>query len=69
MIAFLISEYKIGDLIYEFSIVKVKDEHYYNFYGTDITDRKRQEKLKQKTDKKTILSDDRNYKPGSYTIQ
>lgn len=54
-------ERKIGTLTYEFSIVKVKDADYYNIYGTDITDRKKEEKSKQKTEKKEILLSDRNY--------
>ena len=54
-------ELKIGSLSYEFSIIKVKDENYYNIYGNDITDRKRKEKSKQKTEKKEILLNDRNY--------
>ncbi|MHB8278087.1 MAG: PAS domain-containing sensor histidine kinase [Candidatus Humimicrobiaceae bacterium] len=54
-------ELKIGTLIYEFSILKVKDTDYYNIYGNDITDKKKREKSEQNTYEKVILLNDRNY--------
>lgn len=53
-------ELKIGDSIYEFSIVKVKTD-YYNIYGNDITGKIKLDKSKQKTDNEVILFNDRNY--------
>jgi signal transduction histidine kinase len=57
----MILELKITASLYEFSIVKVKDEDYFNIYGTDITDRKKEEKSRDDIDKKSILLDERNY--------
>lgn len=54
-------EFKIGTLIYEFSILKVKDTDYYNIYGSDITGIKKAEKSNQKIYSKTLLLNDRNY--------
>lgn len=52
-------ELEIGSSVYEFSIVKDKD--YFNIYGVNITDRKKEEKSIQKTEKKEILLSERNY--------
>ena len=45
-------EYKIGTSFYEFDIVKVKDENYYNIYGSDITDRKKARKIQTENRKR-----------------
>jgi PAS domain S-box-containing protein len=54
-------ELKIGTLVYEFSIIKVKNLDCYNVYGNDITDKKKMEKSEQDVYKKAILLNDRNY--------
>ena len=54
-------EFKVGSSVYRFSIVKVKDSGYYNIYGNDITDIKKEEKSDKNIYKKTILLNDRNY--------
>jgi signal transduction histidine kinase len=54
-------EFEIGSSVYELSIVKVKDKDYFNIYGTEITERKKEEKSIQKTEKKEILLIERNY--------
>jgi PAS domain S-box-containing protein len=48
-------EVKIGRSIYEFTVVEVKVNNYYNLYGKDVTDRKRVEKLRLKSFKTKIL--------------
>jgi signal transduction histidine kinase len=50
---------EISSSFYEFSIVKEKD--YFNVYGVDITDRKKEENSIQRTEKKEILLSERNY--------
>jgi len=52
---------KIGSLVYEFSIKKIKDSDYCNIYGNDITDKKKTEKSEQNIYKQAILLNDRNY--------
>jgi len=54
-------EFKVGTSVYRFSIVKVKDSGYYNVYGNDITDIKKEEKSDKNIYKKAILLNDRNY--------
>ena len=56
-----ILELKIGSLVYEFSIKKIKDSDYCNIYGNDITDKKKTEKSEQNIYKQAILLNDRNY--------
>jgi signal transduction histidine kinase len=51
----------VGDSIYEFDIVKLKDADCYNVYGNDITDRIKTEKSNQKIEGDVILLADRNY--------
>jgi signal transduction histidine kinase len=50
---------EISSSFYEFSIVKEKD--YFNVYGVDITNREKEEKSIQRTEKKEILLSERNY--------
>lgn len=57
----MILELKIDTLVYEFSIVKVKDADYYNIYGRDITYREKLERSRRKIEKEKILLNERNY--------
>lgn len=54
-------ELKVGTSAYKFSIVKSLEHDYYNIYGNDITDIKKEEKSEKYIYKKTILLNDRNY--------
>jgi len=53
-------EIKIGESIYGFTIIQVKDFGYFNIYGRDITDRKQTEKLRYKIRKEKTLNEERN---------
>ncbi|MHB1346140.1 MAG: PAS domain-containing sensor histidine kinase [Candidatus Humimicrobiaceae bacterium] len=54
-------ELRAGTSVYKFSIVKSLEHDYYNIYGNDITDIKKEEKSEKYIYKKTILLNDRNY--------
>ena len=54
------AELEIGDLIYEFNIIPVKDTDYFNIYGKDITDMKKAEKLLLIREKEKISIDERD---------
>jgi PAS domain S-box-containing protein len=53
-------EIKIGESIYGFTIIPVKDFDYFNIYGKDITDRRKTEKLHYKIRKEKTLNEERN---------
>lgn len=55
-----VTEITLGKLIYEFTIVPVKESNYLNIYGTDITIRKNAEKLQKKIARERALSQERN---------
>ncbi len=54
-------EFEIGDSIYEFSIIPVKDTDYFNIYGKDITEKKKVEKLLLIREKEKISVGERDY--------
>lgn len=54
-------EFEIGDSIYEFSIIPVKDTDYFNIYGKDITEKKKAEKLLLVREKEKISVGERDY--------
>ncbi|MBA7478316.1 hypothetical protein ES707_13739 [subsurface metagenome] len=54
-------EFEIGDSIYEFSIIPVKDTDYFNIYGKDITEKKKVEKLLLVREKEKISVGERDY--------
>lgn len=53
-------EIKIGELIYGFTITSVKDFDYFNIYGKDITESKKNEKLHYKIIKEKTLNEERH---------
>lgn len=54
-------EFEIGDSIYEFSIIPVKDTDYFNIYGKDITEKKKAEKLLLVREKEKISVGERDH--------
>lgn len=54
-------EFEIGDSIYEFSIIPVKDTDYFNIYGKDITEKKKAEKLLLVREKEKISVGEQDY--------
>ncbi len=54
-------EFEIGDSIYEFSIIPVKDTDYFNIYGKDITEKKKAEELLLLREKEKISVDERDH--------
>jgi len=55
-----IIEFKIGKLIFEFTLTPVKDFDYFNIYGKDITIIKRTERLRNVIAKEKALHEERN---------
>ncbi len=53
-------EIKIGESIYGFTVIPVKDFNYFNIYGKDITDSKKTERLHYKIKKEKALNEERN---------
>jgi len=53
-------EIKISELIYGFTITPVKDFDYFNIYGKDITESKKNEKLHYKIIKEKTLNEERH---------
>jgi len=54
------TEIKIGDSVYELTIVPIKEFNYFNIYGRDITERKKAERLNSKIQKEKALNEERN---------
>ncbi len=54
-------EFEIGDSIYEFSIIPVKDTDYFNIYGKDITEKRKAEKLLLVREKEKISVGERDH--------
>lgn len=54
-------EFEIGDSIYEFNIIPVKDTDYFNIYGKDITEKRKAEKLLLVREKEKISVSERDH--------
>ncbi|MCL5071317.1 MAG: histidine kinase [Actinobacteria bacterium] len=53
-------EIKINKLIYEFTVIPVKDFDYFNIYGRDVTSKKKAERLQNRIGKEKNLNEERN---------
>ena len=53
-------EFRIGKLIFEFTLTPVKDFDYFNIYGKDVTIIKRTERLRNSIAKEKALNEERN---------
>ena len=53
-------EIKISKSVYEFTVIPVKDFDYFNIYGSDITSRKKAERLQNIIGKEKTINEERN---------